>query len=145
MEAILAAVEGSALARGLKTSFYVYPLVSAAHVAAVGVLLASILVLHARAAGAFARLDGTATEHYFRRIALVAFALAALTGIALFSVNASEYAANFAFRIKLVLLALAGINLAAYLAWPKWHPVGALASALLWPATLIAGRFIGFL
>lgn len=145
MEAILTAVEGSALARGLKTSFYVYPLVNAAHIAAVGILLSSVLVMHARAAGAFAGLDRAATERAFRRLAAAAFCAAALTGLALFAVNATEYAVNAAFRIKLVLLALAGINLAAYLALPRWRPAGAVASALLWPATLVAGRFIGFL
>lgn len=144
MEALLAAIEASAFARALKSSFYVYPLVNAAHVAVVGVVFASVLVMHARTAGLFAQLDRAATERHFRRVALGAFALAALTGAALFAVNAADYALNPAFRTKLVLLALAGLNLAAYLALPRWRPAGAVASALLWPATLVAGRFIGF-
>jgi hypothetical protein len=145
VEALLEAAQASAPAQALRTSFYVYPLVSAAHVAAVGILLASVLVMHARAAGAFSGLDRIETQRHFRRLALGAFLFAAMTGAALFLVNATEYALNGAFRLKLVLLALAGLNLCAWLAWPRWRPAGAVVSALVWTATLVAGRFIGFL
>lgn len=141
----LEGLQESGPAQALRASFYVYPLVSAAHIAAVGILLTSVLVMHARAAGAFRQLDRAATERSFRRLASAAFCAAALTGVALFAVNASEYAVNSAFRIKLVLLVLAGINLAAYVMLPRWRQAGAVLSALLWPATLVAGRFIGFL
>ncbi|MCR5857176.1 hypothetical protein [Mesorhizobium sp. J428] len=138
-------MEASAIAGWLKTSFYIYPLVNAAHIAAAGVVLSSVGVMHLRAAGLFALLDRAATERYFRGMAVGAFVVAAGTGTALFVVNPSEYAVNPAFRIKLILLVMAGANFAAYLALPRWRPAGAAASFLLWPATLLAGRFIGFL
>lgn len=144
MEGFLAALEASSLARGLRASFYLYPLVNAAHIAAVGVLLTSVFVMHARAIGFLAGLDAMTTKLAFRRIALTTFALAVVTGVLLFIVNPVEYAANPAFRLKLLLLALAGLNLAAYLRWARWTLGGTLISALLWPAILIAGRFIGF-
>lgn len=140
----LAAIEQLALARGLRASFIAYPLVNALHIASIGVLLSSLLFLHGRAAGIFPAFAAPATETTFRRAAVAAFGIAALSGFALFSIRASEYALNPAFRIKLVLLVLAGVNLAIYLMLPRWRTVGSIASALLWPAVLIAGRFIGF-
>lgn len=142
---MLEALEAAAPARALKASFYVYPLVNAAHVAAVGAVLTSIMVMHARAAGLFSRLDRNGIEHHFRRVAVAAFAVAMLTGLVMFSVNAKEYAVNPAFRVKLLLLILAGMNLAAYVRLPRWKPAGAAASAVLWLSVLVAGRFIGYL
>lgn len=144
MDQLLAALEASWLARGLKTSFYVYPLVNAAHVASVGVVLTSVMIIHARAARFFARLDRVNVEQTFRTVALASFAVAALTGFALFAVNPAEYAANPVFRLKLMLLVAAGVNLGLYLTTPRWRIAGGILSALLWPAILIAGRFIGF-
>lgn len=144
MEGFLAALEASSLARGLRASFYLYPLVNAAHIVAVGVVFTSVFVMHAREFGYLIGLDTAVLNRAFRRIALAAFCLAAVTGVLLFIVNPVEYAANPAFRLKLILLALAGVNLAAYLAWATWTSAGTAVSVLLWPAILIAGRFIGF-
>jgi hypothetical protein len=140
----LAAIEQLSLARALRASFVAYPLVNALHIASVGILLASLLFLHGRAAGLFPAFASSSSETTFRRAAIAAFAVAALSGFALFSIRASEYALNPAFRIKLALLALAGVNLALYLALPRWRIPGSIASALFWPAILVAGRFIGF-
>ncbi len=144
MSQFLEALENSAAAAALKTSFVVYPLVNALHIAAIGMLVTSVLVMHARAAGLMGALDPLAMQRTFRFVALWAFAVAALSGLALFAVNAGDYAANPAFRIKVLLLALAGLNFAAWLVFAKWRKAGAIASALLWPAILVAGRFIGF-
>lgn len=144
MQSWLTALEASALARGLRASFYLYPLVNAAHIAAIGVLFTSVFVMHAANFGWMKGFDRARTELHFRRVAIIAFACAAASGVLLFIVNPVEYAANPAFRLKLLLLAFAGLNLAAYLAWPKWSQAGTLLSALLWPAVLIAGRFVGF-
>lgn len=144
MADILAAIERLPPVEALRASFVAYPLVNAVHIAAVGILLASLLFLHGRAAGLFPAFRHPDAETTFRRVALSAFGIAALTGIALFAINAREYAANPAFLVKLLLLVLAGLNLGLYLASSAWRKGGAIASAILWPAVLIAGRFVGF-
>ena len=50
-------------------------------------------------------------------IALNAFLLAALTGLTLFAANAATYGANFFFRGKMILLALAALNMLMFHAW----------------------------
>ena len=84
--------------------------------------------------------------------------LAVLTGAWLFSVNPADYLQNTAFRWKLLLLSLALVNVVVQ--HRQWRSLGlpdatralpvrvrvlAGVSALLWIATLIAGRWIGFL
>ena len=50
---LLVWLEQSALARALKTSFVVYPLVNAAHIAAIGTLFAGVLLMDLRILGLF--------------------------------------------------------------------------------------------
>src|SRR5262249_21748680 len=87
-----------------------------------------------------------------------AFAVAALTGGTLFTSNAVEYAKNFPFQMKMVLMALAGLNMLAfhfvtYRSVATWDeaarppPAARLAGACsitLWLGIVAFGRWIGF-
>jgi hypothetical protein len=87
-----------------------------------------------------------------------AFAVAAVTGSLLFSSNAMIYGHNFYFRAKIVLLALAGINMSIFHLftghdmerWSAEQPpsLGAKAagpaSLGLWVSVVAFGRWIGF-
>jgi cytochrome c556 len=87
-----------------------------------------------------------------------AFAVAAVTGALMFMTNARVYAGNTSFRIKMVLLLLAGLNMAFFhltagrsvARWDKDRTaprIGRTTAALslsLWVAIIFAGRVIGF-
>lgn len=95
--------------------------------------------------------DGAArigAENLYRRLAVAALSAMVLTGIALFSVKAGEYAENPAFRVKMVLLVLALANVAFYHAAARTSALlqrfSIAVSAAIWPSILLAGRFIGF-
>ncbi len=128
-----------------------YLLVNAAHIAALGVLIGSILTLDLRLLGAFRQVPLALVGPLLSRMAACGLALAMLTGAWLFLVNAVDYAANIAFRIKLGLIALAVLN-ALWLhrrVWTQERPSPAVRlhgalSLLLWPSVLVAGRWIGF-
>ncbi|WP_423065980.1 hypothetical protein [Devosia sp. CN2-171] len=145
MEAALVAIERSPLVAALRTSFFVYPAISALHILAVGVLLTTVLLMDFRVLGAIRSLPEAAFVRLLRRVALTAFAVAILSGIALFSVRASEYAAMPLFLAKLGLIVLAGANSVAFGlgGGPLRKPLAAF-SFLLWLSVLIAGRFLGF-
>lgn len=142
---MVAAIEASAPAAALRTSFVAYPLVNAAHVLGAGALVTLVWLMHRAAAGRDAH---PANEMVFRRGAVVALCLMAVTGLALFSVKAGEYADNPAFRIKMGLILLALVNVAAFHALARGRRVSrrfsVFVSILVWPAVLVAGRFIGF-
>jgi hypothetical protein len=89
-----------------------------------------------------------------RRVALAAFAGAVLTGAALFSVRATEYAILPVFWAKMTLILLAGLNLSLFFMLARARAVDAKPtfgerltaslSAMLWAGVLVCGRFIGF-
>ncbi len=146
MEAALVAIERSPLVAALRTSFFVYPVINALHILAIGAVLTSVLLMDLRVLG----LIRSATEPHFtallRRTAFGGFALAVLSGLSLFSVRASEYAAMPLFLAKLGLIGLAVLNFLAFSLAPEplRRPLAA-TSILLWLGVLLAGRFLGFL
>lgn len=141
--------------QALKISFYVYPLVNAAHIMAIGAVVTSAIVMDLRILGLPVFIEREPLLKLMREVVATAFPVAALTGLALFSVRAQEYATNPAFLAKMALLALAGVNLLAYRKLTAeiiaGAPVPAAArtlaalSILIWTAVLVAGRFIGFI
>jgi hypothetical protein len=87
-----------------------------------------------------------------------AFVLTATTGVLMFITNANVYYHNFFFRTKIVLLALAGINMLIFelttgrtvhrwdkdAAAPLAGKTAAVLSLLLWITIIFVGRRIGF-
>lgn len=149
----LGAIEQLGPVRLLKASFVAYPVVNAAHVAAIGALFTSVLLMDLSALGAIRAAPRGELVALLRRVAFVAFALAVLTGLALFSVQATRYAETPAFLLKLALIGLAILNFLVFSLFDRPNPVpvasvalrvSAIASILLWSGVLLAGRFIGF-
>lgn len=153
---LLRAIEGLAPAAALRASFVAYPIVNALHVLSLGVLVTTVALMDLRVLGGFSGLDPRSFVDALRPVALWAFAGTAATGLALFSIRASEYAFNPALQVKLALIALAGLNLALTLragrrraaslreGFSGAERLSAAVSLMLWPAILVAGRFIGF-
>ena len=143
MAEILQSIEASVFAAVLRTSFYAYPLVNAAHVLGAGGLVVLVWLMHGSL-----RSGDPFRARFFRRLVIAALIAMLLTGAALFSIKAGDYAANPAFRLKMALLAAALVNVAVYYLAGKARPairaLAALASVILWPIILVAGRFIGF-
>ena len=141
----------------LQRSGTLYLLVNAAHIAAIGLLVGTIVSLDLRMLGAFRAVPLAVLAPFLSRMATGGLALAILTGVLLFSVRPVEYAENPAFLAKLVLVALGVLNALWLHAGRHWrgvlsgqqvHAVArlhALASLLLWPGAIVAGRWIGFL
>jgi hypothetical protein len=139
----------------LRASATVYLLVNAAHILGLALLVGAILPLDLALLG-LVRIPLPVVAPFSSRVAAAGLALAALTGLTLLSVRPAEYLANPAFQAKMALLALAFGNIALQHAGSAWRRVLAgeppspaaraiaLASATLWLAVLVAGRWIGF-
>jgi len=154
---MLDAIAALPLATLLRGSGTAYLLVNAAHILGIALLIGSIFPLDLRLAGAFPRTPLPVIAPLLRGTALLGLSLATLTGLALFTANPTEYVGNPAFRIKIVLLAVALVNAALVTRGRGWAQVlsgaspppalrfMAVLSALLWLGVLLAGRWIGFL
>lgn len=156
LAAALDALQAWPGARWLQDSGTAYLFVNATHLLGIALLLGSILPLDLRMLAARAPAALTVLAPAAIRVAASGLALAMATGLWLFTVQPREYWGNPAFRWKLLLLALALANVAAQHrllrqgdGWsvatlPSGVRVLALLSAVLWLATLVAGRWIGF-
>jgi hypothetical protein len=111
---ILAGLEGSAFAAGLRGSKWVYPLVNAGHIAGIALLFGSIAGFDFRLMGAWSRVPLETLAKVLVPIAGIGLCLAAGFGSLLFIVKATEYAGSSLFQAKLVMLAIGLANLLAY-------------------------------
>jgi hypothetical protein len=153
------ALQETGLATALRQSFWVYPLVNAGHVVGLALLFGAIVPLDLRLLGCWGKVPLAAMGRILLPVAIAGLALAVPTGILLFSVRASEYAAMPLLWLKAGLIACAIANallLRLSLAWtvhkqtalsgttPRLQLAGALSIGL-WLAAIIAGRMIGYL
>lgn len=136
----------------LRTSVWLYPLVSALHILGIGMMVCCVLLMDAAVLGLWGRRAGQqAVIAALRPVAVAALVVAALSGLLLFSVRPGEYLANPAFRLKLALLGLALANALFFIVFSGraladgWRRGLAGLSALLWLGVLFCGRLIGFL
>lgn len=145
-----ALIEAWPLAGLVRRSVWAYPVLESVHIAAFATLVGSLLLLELRVFGVQPALPLPAFAWLAVRTALVAFALAAASGSLLFISAATELAANPAFRLKLVLILMAGVNALVFHArdslrrqdqMARWQ---AGASLLIWLAVIAAGRMIAY-
>jgi hypothetical protein len=153
------ALQSTALATALRQSFWVYPLVNAAHIIGLALLFGAIVPLDLRLLGLWRRVSLAAMSRILLPVAIAGLVLAVPTGLLLFSVRATEYAVMPLLWIKVALIACAIANallLRFSLAWavheqselagttPRLQLAGALSIGF-WLAVILAGRMIGYL
>jgi hypothetical protein len=148
---VLAALEATVVAEAIRRSVWAYPLLETVHIASIGALIGSVLLLELRVFGLGREIGVVPLARLVLRTALASFACAVASGSLLFVSAATEVAANPAFRAKLVLILIAGLNAVVF------HARGGLrgrdtlarlqaaASLLLWLSVLAAGRLIAYL
>ena len=151
------ALEASAPASVLRTSFVLYPLVNAAHILALGLLVSTVLLMDLRVWGWGRAVPVEGWIGLLRPLAVGALGVTLLTGVALFSVQPFTYLENPAFLTKLALIGLGALNVIILRLNPRWGDVtgsetiavsvraAAFASLLVWLGVVVAGRWIGFM
>lgn len=152
-------IEGSALGEWMRASVLAMPWVNAIHVLCVTLVFGTILVVDLRLLGLMDR--GRAVRVVsgeMLRLTWAAFIGAVVTGALYFAANATTYWFNLPFRFKMLVILLAGLNMALFQfvtfrsveQWDRRLPPPAAAkvagalSILLWTTALVLGRVIGF-
>jgi hypothetical protein len=151
-------IKDTAFGTAVRESLWIYPAFEIAHLVGIALLVGSIAMADLRFVGLSRRLPVTLTAQHMLPWTWVGFALAAVSGLSLFSGFATDYYVNTAFRIKLLLIAIAGANAAlfhwrVYRGVAAWNentasPLSARAMAalsiLLWISIIAAGRLIAY-
>ena len=134
----------------LQSHPWAYPVLEAIHILGIALLLGNLVLLELRVFGRASVLPIEALARLSLSIALTGFAIAAITGLLMFSTQPAELLANRSFVLKMLLLVAAGCNAA----W--FHGRGSLArldglaraqmllSTLIWIAVVLCGRWIAY-
>jgi len=148
----------TALATGIREG-NAFPWIESIHVIAIVTVVGVIAIVDVRLLGLAAHKRGVKKLlAELLPFTWGAFATAVVTGTLLFISNAPAYAHNRSFQLKLIMMALAGINMALFNVYTRrtvhlWNelaspPVAAkiagLSSLTLWIAVICFGRWIGF-
>jgi hypothetical protein len=158
-EQFLQTLQDSSIPTAIREGESLFPWVECVHVLALSVVIGSIALVDLRLLGVASRDRSVAqTTDAVLPVTWTAFVFALMTGGLLFASNATVYAHNSYFQIKMTLIALAGINMTVFHLFVNhgvagWHTpeltplrarfTGAL-SLCLWIAIAACGRWIGF-
>ncbi|MDJ0950743.1 MAG: hypothetical protein QNJ94_17670 [Alphaproteobacteria bacterium] len=153
MDAVLAALEGTAIAQTLRASRWGYAAVNAAHILGIALLVGAIIPLHLRFLGAWRSVSRPVLVRVLVPIAATGLGLAVVAGLLLFSVRAREYASIGFLQAKFVLVAVGALSA---LALHRAHGFllesasesrlagHAIVACVCWIGALVCGRLIAF-
>ncbi len=153
---ILQALQDAGFAAALRRADTLYPLVNAAHILSLGLIVGAIGTLDLRVLGAFKTFALDQLAPPLSRMAAIGVAATLVTGFFLFSVQPVAYAQNTALLVKVTLFVLGVANaltLHKREAWRRALATGdadasvkaqAACSLAIWVAAVISGRWIAF-
>ena len=129
---------------------FVYPALESVHIVGIGLLLGSLVVFELRVWGLGRTLELRALARLALPLSLTGFGLVLASGAVMFFSQVDEMLGNKAFILKMVLVAVAGLNAIGF------HLRGGLAaddavaraqtalSLGLWIAIVVCGRWIAY-
>jgi hypothetical protein len=159
LPALIQSIEASAPARWMRTSLAAMPVVEALHVLAGATVFGTVFIVDLRLLGLpNTRRPVTRVCSEMLRLTWIAFAVSVTAGALMFAANAHTYVGNTAFRLKMLALLTAGVNMAIFHAvtfrtvgrWDQGVPsplaarLAGAVSILLWVAVIFLARWIGF-
>ncbi len=152
-------LEHTAVGAGIRESLWLFPAIETLHLLGMALLLATVAAYDLRLLGLALR--SQRVSRLARQLlpwAWFGFAVQVITGTLLFSSEALKIYTNPAFRLKILLILLAGVQALVFhrltyrnvSAWdadastPISAKLAGAISLLLWTGVVAAGRFIGF-
>jgi hypothetical protein len=150
-------LETTAIANAIRTHAWIYPTLETAHYFGLALLVGGILLTDLRLLGFAARLPLKSMLGLLWFV-WAGFAINVASGTLIFIYGAEGFSASPAFRLKMILMLLAGINAliftrAAARAGDRWIESGrvppaikavATASVILWLGVVTAGRWMAY-
>lgn len=152
-------LEQTSVGAGIRESLWLFPAIETVHLLGMAALVGTVVVFDLRLLGWMQRRERV-SELAGRLLpwSWAGFAVQVVTGALLFSSEAVKVYGNPAFRLKMLLLILAGVHALIFhwtvfrsvASWdeskvlPAGAKVAGFVSILLWIGIVAAGRFIGF-
>ncbi len=152
-------LSGTTWSIGLRESLYVWPFLESLHVLCLTLFVGTAVMLDLRLLGlAFRRMPASEFTERLLPWTRAGFAVMVTTGLLLFYANPLRYAHNIFFRIKVLCLIAAGLNVWLFhsrthrniAGWDHDHPTpraartAAVVSLVAWAVVVIAGRLVAY-
>jgi hypothetical protein len=158
MAPALHTVEATGLGRFMREAMWAYPATETLHIVGLALLFGSIAIVDLRLLGAGRRVPVAALVGYAVPWSLLGFAIAATTGLMMFTAHASDFITEPVFILKMTLIFTAGINAAVLrigvlqqaARWsadarpPARVRVAAAVSLVLWVGVIACGRLLAY-
>jgi Family of unknown function (DUF6644) len=144
-------LEASWLAVAVRDSLWAYPLIETVHIIGFCVLVGGAVLFDLRLLGVSRHLSVPALEGHLLRWARISLVLILPTGFLMFMPHATALSANPVFRLKILLIACAGLNALLYRIYGREgharivSKVNGCCSLILWFSVLTCGRLLAFL
>jgi len=157
LESFAVSIVDSPLTQWIQATYWLWPVMEIIHFMGLSLLLGGLIVVDLRMAGHFKILSPAAT-HQLLPLVLIGFGLNLVTGVLFFYGDPLRYSVNIGFQIKMVLVALAGLNALLYhwkvspvmRTWdsnadsPPIAKIVAYTSLTVWTGVLLCGRLIPY-
>ncbi len=108
-DAIVQAIEGTAINTWILSSYWLWPLLEILHFVGLSLLLGSMLIVDLRLAGSLRQIDIMTTNRLLPW-AIVGFGINLISGTLFFLGDPGRYSVNIGFQIKMILVVIAGLN-----------------------------------
>jgi hypothetical protein len=157
---LLAQIEGTPIATAVRESTWLFPTIESLHVLSITLVVGTIMIVDLRLINVAGR-RRPVSELMRETLPWTwgAFVCAVITGSLLFSSSARKYAHNWQFEVKMLMLLLAGINMAIFHLGSSYRSIslwdrkdmtpnparlaGGISLAI-WVTVVALGRWIGF-
>ncbi|HJU92855.1 MAG TPA: DUF6644 family protein [Pyrinomonadaceae bacterium] len=158
VQTIWSLLESSGVAVAMREWTWLYPIIEIAHIIGFVVLVGAAFLFDLRLLGISRGLPVTHLARHLLGWSRASLFVVVPTGFLMFMTNATKLVQNPVFRVKLILIILAGINALIFHLWTSrsvegWNvneasPFVAKSSAVfslvLWAAVISCGRLIAF-
>ncbi|WP_300376414.1 DUF2214 domain-containing protein [Henriciella sp.] len=151
MNELFELISQASFAEYLRDARWGYAAVNTAHVLGISLLVGTITALDLRLIGVWKDVPLAPLTRILPQVAMAGLALAVLTGFLLFSIRPADYAANAAFRVKIILVCIGTLVALCAHGLGVLHRGSAGAQKALgamslgcWVSALICGRLIAF-
>ena len=156
LNSLLKLLQSSALGDAVRSAEYVYPVLEASHIVGIALLVGPAFTFDLRMLGVGRAVSVTTAARSLLPVSHIGFAVAAITGIALLSAQATLVAGSMAALWKFGLLILACVNVLVFhfgvyhlvAEWTDIPPaaarIGAVVLLTAWTGVIVAGRLLAY-
>lgn len=155
---LLGWLDATQLARTMRGSTWMYPIVEIVHIVGIVLLVGSVAMFDLRVLGFARSLPLKALGRHLLPWSVASLALVVPAGLMMFSAYPHDFIGNPVFQLKLLLIGVAGLNALLFhqgvyraaAAWdaampaPPLAKAQALASLAIWIAVISCGRLLAY-